>query len=101
MNYYNKEEQEWREKNEADEQLAKVSTWCDYEDYDVICRCKTMEMVIALYRFVTFEIGVDFVSSVQDLIDEELEDGDTTTLDKALAFDKEHGTDFFYDPRED
>lgn len=98
---YSKEEQEWRISKSADEQLACVANWADYEEYDIVYRCKTMEMVIALYRFVTFEIGVEFVSSVQDLIDEELEDGDTTTLDKALAFDKEHGTDFFYDPRED
>lgn len=89
------EEKQWREENSADEQLSLVSTWCDYEDYDIIYKCKTMERVIELYLFIQFEVGVEFVSSVNDLIDEELEDGDTTTLGKALAFDKEHGTDFF------
>jgi len=98
MNYY-KDECEWRERKSADEQLACVANWADYEDYDIVCRCKSMEVLIALYRFINFEIGVEFWAGVQDLIDEELEDGDTTTLDKCLAWDEQHQTDFFYDPR--
>lgn len=92
------EEKQWREKNSADEQLSLVSTWCDYEDYDIIDKCKTMERVIELYLFIQFEVGVEFVSSVNDLIDEELEDGDITTLGKALAWDKAHDTQFFSTP---
>ena len=98
MNYY-EDEKEWRERKSPDEQLAAVANWCDYEDYDIVYRCKTMEMVIALYRFIQFEIGVEFVQSVQELIEEELEDGESETLDKALQFDIDHDTDFFYDPR--
>ena len=97
----NEEEAKWRKENAADEQLAAVNSWADYEDYDIVYRCKTMEVLIELYRFILFDVGVEFVQSVQELIEEEIEDGETTTLDKALAWDKAHGTDFFYDPRED
>ena len=95
------EEKQWREKNAADEQLSIVSNWCDYEDYDYVYKCGSMETLIDLFLFINFEIGVEFVSSVQELIDEECEDGEHETLDKALAWDKAHNTHFWYNPNEE
>ena len=96
---YNKDEQEWRDKYAADEQISIVSHWADYEDYDIVYRCKSMEVLIALFRFISFEVGVEFVQGVQELIEDELAEGNTETLDKALKWDEDHDTDFFYDPR--
>lgn len=95
------EEELWRQEHDAYEQLRIVLNWCDYEDYDYIYRCGSMEKVLELFTFVNFDIGVEFVSSVQELIEEELEDGDTTTLDKARAWDKAHGMSIFTDLCED
>ena len=91
-----KAEKKWREEHDPCEQLQIVARWCDYEDYSVFDDLKGMEGVIELFCFIQFDCDVEFVASVQALIEE---DEDWELLEKALKWDKKHGTHFWYDPR--
>lgn len=90
------EEKKWREEHDAYEQLHILHNWCQYEDYDILYSCKNIETLLELYLFVNFDCDMEFVQSVQDEI-EEYEDWEL--LNKCLAWDKAHGTHFWYDPR--
>ncbi len=83
--------QEWVEDNDVFEQLSIVHDWCDYEDYSYFDKCKTIEELIAVYAFIQFVVGTEFVFTVYELIDEEEENDDTTVADLVKKFNEQMG----------
>ncbi len=83
--------QEWIEDHDAFEQLNIVHDWCDYEDYSYFDKCQNVEELFALYAFIQFVVGVEFASGVYESIEEEAEDGETTTADLVKKFNFQIG----------
>lgn len=91
-----KEQIKWEQEHDfVEEQLKIILNWSNYEDYEYVARCGDAETLCKLFHFVNHEIGVEFVSSVYELIEEEEEDNTTETLDKCKAFNESVGKRIF------
>ncbi len=85
--------QEWCKKNDCFSQADIFSNWMSYEDSNVFNDLMLNE-IFDLYVFINFELDVEFMSSVYELIEEEIYDDPTTplseleTISKCLRFNK-------------
>lgn len=57
----------------VDERLKVLFYWSKYENYEYISRCRTVGDLEELYAFLHFDIGVDFVAEVYDVVDSEID----------------------------
>ena len=85
----------WESDHDIVEQLEIIKSWTDYEDAGVFDKLKSVEDLIKLYRFLHFNMDVDFKSDVLELIDNEDEQGKKAMLKKLDKFNKELGYEIF------
>lgn len=63
----NTDYKEWAAEHDAFEQIAIVHSWCDFEFYDVSELCKDASEVVALYAYLHFVLGIEFMNDAAEM----------------------------------
>ncbi len=78
-----------------DDQINALRAYTAYENCNELYKCRNLNELVEVYKFVRFGVGVWFVSTIYDMIDEEPASGETPIRDLCQKFNLAFGRNFF------